>query len=398
MSKESEIPPGPQTIAVHTSKSLNTTAAVSPPIWQTTTFSAETAEDFAEIAIATKPAEFYTRYGNPTHKQVEATLAALEGGEAAIVSGSGMGAIFAAVMSNLESGDHIVAQRNHYAGSTTLFKEILPRWGIECTVVDQTDPQAFEGALRSQTKLIYVETPTNPLMQITDLRAIANLGSANKITTMIDNTFATPINQRPLELGIDAVVHSATKYIGGHHDVTAGAVVGSETFIDHVWKFAIVSGATLSPFDGWLMLRGLRTLGIRVERHNQNGMALARFLADHPRVAQVYYPGLSSHPQHELARAQMSGFTGMLSVELRGGYSAAEALISNLRLATRAASLGGFETLVVHPAAMWGLQLSPEQRRSTGISESLVRISAGLEDEADLLRDFAEALEKIEGK
>ncbi len=386
---------GPQTIAVHASKGLNRTTAISPPIWQTTTFSAETAEDFAELAIATSPSAFYTRYGNPTHKQVEATLAALEGGEAALVTSSGMGAVFATVVSHLKSGDHVIGQRNHYAGTTTLFKEVLPRWGIECTLVDQTEIDQFEAALRPETRLIYIETPTNPLMQITDLRAIARLGRSSGATTIIDNTFATPINQRPIDFGIDLVVHSATKYLGGHHDLTAGAIIGRAESIERIWKFAIVSGATLSPFDGWLLLRGLRTLGLRVERHNQNAVALAHLLASHPRIERVYYPGLESHPQHELARSQMNGFTGMLSIEVRGGYSAAESFISGLRLPARAASLGGFESLVVHPAAMWGLQLSPELRQATGLSESLVRISVGLEDERDLLRDFEKALEKV---
>ena len=384
---------GDQTIAVHTSRALNSTSAVSPPIWQTTTFSADNAEEFAAIAVETKPGEFYTRYGNPTHEQVEATIASLEGAERALVTGSGMGAIFAAVMSHLNRGDHVVAQRNHYAGTTTLFSEILPRWGIECTVVDQTRIEEFSGAVRPNTKLIYVETPTNPLMQITDLRAIAELGKSAGILTICDNTFPSPINQKPLSLGIDSTVHSATKYLGGHHDVTAGAITGSTEFIERVWKFAIVSGAALSPFDGWLILRGIRTLGLRIERHNRNALALARFLEDHPSVARVFYPGLESHPQHELARRQMLGFTGMLSVELNGGFEAAERLISRLQLAVRAASLGGFETLVVHPAAMWGLQLSPEKLASTGLSTSLVRISTGLEDEDDLIHDFAQALE-----
>jgi cystathionine beta-lyase/cystathionine gamma-synthase len=384
---------GLQSKAVYTAKSLNRTAAISPPIWQTTTFGAETAEDFAEIAVATKPAEFYTRYGNPNHEMVEATLCALEGAQSALVSGSGMGAIFAGIAGMLRMGDHVVAQHNHYAGATTLLKEFLPRWGIEVTFVDQTNSDEFAAALRPNTKLIYVETPVNPLMQITDLRFIAGLARARGgITTICDNTFATPVNQRPLELGIDAVVHSATKYIGGHHDVTAGALLGSKTFIEGVWRFALVAGAALSPFDGWLLLRGLRTLGLRVERHNRNALALARFLETHPRVATVYYPGLESHPQHELATRQMSGFTGMLSVELRGGYSAADQLMSSLQLATRAASLGGFETLVVHPASMWSLQLTPEQRQATGINDGLVRISVGLEDEVDLLRDFDQAL------
>src|SRR4030095_4121776 len=215
---------GDQTIAVHTSRALNSTSAVAPPIWQTTTFSADTAEEFAAIAVETKPAEFYTRYGNPTHEQVEATIASLEGAERALVTGSGMGAIFAAVMSHLNKGDHVVGQRNHYAGTTTLFSEILPRWGIECTVVDQTRTEEFSAAVRPNTKLIYVETPTNPLMQITDLRAIAELGKSAGILTICDNTFPSPINQKPLSLGINATVHSATKYLCGHHDVTAGVI------------------------------------------------------------------------------------------------------------------------------------------------------------------------------
>jgi methionine-gamma-lyase len=383
---------GAQTKAVHAASEFNRTTSVSPPIWQTTTFSAESAEHFNEIATATRPPEFYTRYGNPNHEQVEATLAELEGGEAALMTSSGMGAIFAAVLSQLSRGDHLVAQINHYAGATTLFRDVLPRWGIEVTTVEQTRADEFEAALRPNTKVIYVETPTNPLMQVTDLRAIARLGKERGILTMADNTFATPLNQRPLELGIDAVVHSATKYIGGHHDATAGVVVSSRELIEQTWRLALVSGAVLSPFDAWLLLRGLRTLGLRVEQHNRNALALARFLEAHPQVERVHYPGLESHPQHELARSQMSGFTGMLSVDVRGGYEGAERLVASLKLAKRAASLGGFETLVVHPAAMWSLQLSPEHRRAAGISDSLVRISVGLEDERDVIADFAQAL------
>ena len=381
-----------QTRGVHAARAANQTSAISPPIYQTTTFSAGSAEEFAEIAVAARPPEFYTRYGNPNHEMVEATLASMEGGEAALVTSSGMAAIFAVMLGNLRQGDHIVAQRNHYAGATTLLKDYLPRWGITATLVDQTDSEAFAAAIRPETRLIYVETPVNPLMQITDLRAIVELARHQNIITVCDNTFATPVNQRPLELGIDAVIHSATKYIGGHHDATAGAIVGSRELVERVWRFALVAGATLSPFDAWLLLRGLRTLGLRVERHNHNALALASFLETHPRVARVYYPGLPSHPQHHLARSQMEGFTGMLSVELAGGYSAAESLISSLHLATRAASLGGFETLIVHPASMWSLQLSPEQRQSTGINEGLVRISVGLEDAADILDDFDQAL------
>ena len=383
-----------QTDVIHADGASNETSAVSPPIWQTTTFRAETSEHFSEIASATHPTEFYTRYGNPTHKQVEAIMTRLEGGEAALVASSGMGAIFSAVMSLVQSGDHVVAQRNLYPGSMTLLGDLLPRWGIECTFVDQTDMHALAAALRPNTKLIYAETPTNPLMQITDLRALATLARERGITTIVDNTFATPVNQRPLEFGIDAVVHSATKYLGGHHDLTAGVIVASRSFIERAWKFAIVAGATLSPFDGWLLLRGLRTLGLRVERHNGNALALARMLESHRGVERVFYPGLESHPQHDLARRQMNGFTGILSVELSGGFEVAEAFIGKLKLAQYAASLGGYETLVVHPAAMWRQQVSVERQSDTGVSDSLVRISVGLEDERDLLDDFARALEQ----
>lgn len=386
---------GPQTLSVHSSQELNNTYSISPPIFQTTTFSAENAEHFYEMATQARHPEFYTRYGNPNHAQVEATIAALEGAEAALVSSSGIGSIFAAVLSQLKSGDHIVAQKNHYAATTVFFRDILPRFQIECTFVDNTSVSEFEEAVRPNTRIIYVETPTNPLMQLTDLRAVVELAKRCGALTMVDNTFATPINQKPLALGCDVVLHSATKYIGGHHDATAGVMAGSKELIDNIWKFAIVTGSVLSPFDAWLLLRGLRTMSLRVEQHNRNAMALARFLEGHPKVERVYYPGLESHPQHELGKSQMSGYSGMLSVDVKGGYSGAEKMIASLKLGIRAASLGGFDTLVVHPAAMWSLQLTPEQQRASGISESLVRISTGLEDEKDLVEDFAQALEQV---
>jgi methionine-gamma-lyase len=385
---------GIQTKVVHAAQGLNTTHAVNPPIWQTSTFSADSPQQFAELASMTKPAEFYTRYGNPGHAQVEAVVSALEGSEAALVTSSGMGAIFTAVMCMLRSGDHVVAQRNHYGGTTTLLRDFLPRWGIECTLVDQTSIEQFVAAMRPNTKLVYAETPTNPLMVLTDLRALASEARKRGITTIVDNTFATPVNQRPLELGIDIVAHSATKYLGGHNDLTAGVVAGPREFIEQAWTFSVVGGTTLSPFDAWLLLRGMRTLGLRVERHNRNALAVARFLETHPRVERVNYPGLESHPQHELACKQMSGFTGMLSVEVKGGYEEAERFVEALKLVTLAPSLGGFSTLAVQPAAMWRHYFTPEQSQETGISESLVRISIGLEDERDLLRDFAQALER----
>jgi methionine-gamma-lyase len=392
MSREEFEGGGFQTRAIHAGKGENRTRAVTPPIWQTTTFSADSSEHFAEIATAVRPAEFYTRYGNPTHKEVEATIVALEGGEAALLTSSGMGAIFTALMSGLNAGDHVVAQTNHYAGAMTLFEELPRRFGVEVTLVDQTRTEDFAEALKPNTRVLYAESPTNPLMQITDLRAVAELARARGVTTVVDNTFATPVNQRPLEFGFDCVIHSATKYLGGHSDVTAGVIVSSREFVERAWHFSLLAGSILSPFDGWLLLRGLRTLGMRVARHNSNALALARFLEGHTRVERVHYPGLETHPQHGLARAQMSGFTGMLSAELRGGYEAAERLISRLRLATNAASLGGHETLIVHPAAMWRGYMTAEQLRARGLSDALVRVSVGIEDEQDLILDFEQAL------
>ena len=382
-----------QTKLIHSARDRNATHAITSPIWQSTSFEAESIAEFAEISQQIQPPEYYTRFGNPGHAQVEALLAQMEGGEAALVTASGMGAIFTAVMSLLREGDHVVAQRNVYAGAATLFQETLSRWGIECTQVGQTGD--FAGAIRPNTKLIYVESPANPLMGLTDLRAVAELAKPRGITTIIDNTFATPINQQPLQLGIEVAVHSATKYLSGHHDVMAGGMVGSKEFIERAWRLHTVVGAVLSPFDSWLLLRGLRTVELRVDRHNRNALAVARFLETQPAIARVNYPFLESHPQHALAKRQMSGGTGMLSVEFRGGYAAAEKFIQAVTLGRYAASLGGFTTLLVHPAAMWAETLSSEQRAAMGVSESLVRISIGLEDERDLIADFTRALELI---
>jgi methionine-gamma-lyase len=386
---------GLQTRLIHEDSVLNETHAVTPPIWQTSTFGADSPEHFIEMAKSVHPTEFYTRYGNPTHAQVEKVIASLESGEAALVTGSGMGAIFVALMCVLERGDHVVAQRSLYGGTASLFESWLPRWGITSTFVDPSDTQAFARAVQPNTKLIYTETPTNPVMSLTDLRAVSEIARGRGILTMTDNTFASPVNQRPIEHGIDVVLHSATKYIGGHSDVTAGIIVGSREFVERAWSFGIVAGASLSPFDSWLLLRGLRTLGVRVERHNHNALALARFLERHAKVARVNYPGLESHPQHALAVRQMDGFTGVLSVEVAGGYAAAEKLCTSLRLGKYAASLGGYETLVVHPAAMWAKTLTAEQRATMGVGDSLMRVSVGIEDEKDLVADFAQALDSL---
>jgi methionine-gamma-lyase len=382
-----------ETLLLHADRHLNRTAAVAPPIFQTATFRGDSGEDFARRAGEPRHPEFYTRYGNPTQAQAEGVLAALEGAEAALVTASGMAAVSAAVLTFAASGGHVVAQTNHYGGTLNLLRDLLPRFGVEVTQVDQRDTAAFAEAVRPNTRLVLLESPSNPVMALTDLRAVAQLARRHGILTVIDNTFATPLNQRPLELGIDLVFYSATKYLGGHSDLVAGAVLGSRTLVDRVWATHVILGAVLGPFDAWLLLRGLRTLALRVRQHNENALALAQFLQRHPAVKAVYHPGLESHPQHDLACRQMTGFGGMLAVELAGGYEAADRLLGKLRLASRAASLGGVESLAVHPASNFLHYMSPEESERIGIAPGLVRVSVGLEAERDLIADFAQALQ-----
>lgn len=381
-----------ETRLIHGDRELNATSAVAPPIFQTATFRGDSARDFADRASRPRHPEFYTRYGNPTLSQVESVLASLEGAESALVTGSGMAAVSATVLALVSKGDHVVAQKNHYGGTLNLLNSFLPRFGVEVTQVDQVDTAAFEKAVRPNTKLILIETPSNPLMTLTDITAVTRLARSRGITSLIDNTFATPINQRPLDLGIDLSFHSATKYFGGHSDLIAGAVMGSSESITKIWNAHVILGTTLGPFDAWLMLRGLRTLSLRVRQHNENAMALAEFLKGHKAVKVVHYPGLKSHPQHELARKQMSGFGGMLTFEVNGGYEAADRFLSRICLASRAASLGGIETLAVHPASNFLHYMTLEQAAKIGIAPGLLRISVGLEGKEDLIADFDQAL------
>ena len=381
-----------ETRLIHADRALNRTAAVAPPIFQTATFRAESAEDFALRAGHPRHPEYYTRFGNPNHAQAESVLAAAEGAEAAVVSASGMGALSSAVLAIVGQGAHVVAQENHYGGTTAFLHDFLPRFGVEVTQVDQTDPAAFASAMRPNTKLVLVESPSNPVMKITDLRAVAELARERGALTIADNTFATPLNQRPLDLGIDLVFHSATKYLGGHSDLIAGVVMGSAALVERVWNTHVILGAALAPFDAWLLLRGMRTLSLRVEKHNANALALAEFLEGHPAVKAVHYPGLRSHEQHALASSQMSGFGGMLSFELKGGYDAASSFLKQVCLASNAASLGGVETLVVSAGANFLHYMTAEEAERLGMPLGLVRVSAGIEAADDLIADFEQAL------
>lgn len=382
-------------LVIHADDEFAVDSAIAPPIHQTSTFRAGSAADFAEMATHPRHTRYYTRYGNPTLERVEKIIADLEGAEAALVTASGMGAITTTVLALVQGGDHIVAQRNHYMGTTKLLTEMLPRFGVTATLVDQTDVDAFAAALRPETKLILVETPSNPTLQLTDLQAIADLARRRGILTFADNTFASPYNQRPLTHGIDLVMHSATKYLGGHHDLSAGVVAGPQGLVEKIWEAHMVVGAVLGPIDGWLLLRGLRTFAVRVKQQNQTALAIAQFLEHHPAIEAVYYPGLASHLQHDLARRQMGGFGGVLSFAVKGGYAATQRFIAALKLPTQAVSLGGYESLVVHAAAMWEGTLGEAGLIEAGIQPNLVRFAVGLEDERDLIADLAQALVQI---
>ncbi|TEA79745.1 trans-sulfuration enzyme family protein [Allopusillimonas ginsengisoli] len=384
-----------ETTVLHGDASLSIDRSVVPPIHYSATYRADTAEQFADMANTPRHPGFYTRYGNPVHKHVEAILAGLEQTETALLMASGMGAISTTILALVAKGDHVIAQRKHYMSTSKLFEEVLPRFGIESTIVDQTDTEAFAAAIRPNTRLIMVETPVNPTLSLTDLQAIGDLAKARGIITVADNTFASPLNQRPHTLGIDIVVHSATKYFGGHHDLTAGAVCCSEELAQKIWSMHITLGSVLSPMDAWLLLRGLRTLSLRMERINANALALAQWLEQHPQIENVFYPGLPSHPQHALALRQMKGFGAVIAYSLKGGFEATSRFVSSLQLATHAVSLGGVETLVVHTAAMWASTMTEAQMSTAGIEPNFVRMSVGVEHIDDLKADLGRALASL---
>jgi cystathionine beta-lyase/cystathionine gamma-synthase len=384
---------GMQTRLIHGAEAADPTPGVSPPIYQTSTFRLATPEEGAELAAQVAPATYYTRYGNPNTKQVEALLSGLERAEAALAVGSGMAAITTALLSNLRAGDHVVAQNTHYTSTLSFLAQVLPRYGVEVTQVDQTDTGAFRRAIRPNTRVVYTETPTNPTMDLTDLSATAEIAHEAGVLAITDNTFASSYNQRPLELGYDLVVHAATKYLGGHSDLTAGVILGPRQLIDLAWEHARVHGPVLHPFEAWLLQRALKTYGLRMEQHNRNALIVARFLEDHPAVERVHYPGLESHLQHELSKKQMvGGFGGMLSFELKGGYDAAYRLIRRTEVCVPAVSLGDVETLITHPASLVYPHNTDEERRAAGVSPGLVRLSVGAEDPEDIIEDLDAAL------
>jgi methionine-gamma-lyase len=321
-------------------------------------------------------------------------IASLEGAEAALVVGSGMAAISTALLSNLKAGDHIVAQMTHYTATLTLLTEIFPRYGIQVTQVDQRDPEAFARAMKPNTRVVYTESPTNPTLDLTDLRAVADIARSHGALSITDNTFASSYNTKPLELGYDICIHSATKYLNGHSDVTAGAICGSQALIENAWHHMRINGPILHPFESWLLLRGMQTYGLRMARHNSNAIQVAKYLEGHPAVSRVLYPGLESHPQHQLARKQMpGGFGGMIAFEHKRGYSGAYNTIGKTKLCILAVSLGGVESLITHPASMIHSKQTDEQRNKAGIAPGLIRLSVGCEDPEDIIADLDQALD-----
>jgi methionine-gamma-lyase len=381
---------GESTRAIHADREHNPTHAVAPAIFQTSTFRWDSPDDGKAFAKQQAPAEFYSRWGNPNTRQLEALVASLEESEGALAVASGMAAASASIVPWLAPGDHVVGARTLYGEVNTLLTRVLPGLGITSTLAASTEPDAFHAAITDRTRVVVIETPANPTLDCIDIAAIADIARRAGARLVVDNTFATPINTRPLALGAHAAFHSATKYLGGHSDVVAGVIATDGEGITRAWDHLRVHGAVLGPFEAWLVTRGIRTLPLRMARHNANALALARALESHPSVASVKYPGLASHPSHAVARSQMKGFGGMMAIELDGGERAARDFVAKLRLFTLATSLGGVESLVMYPASLSGL--SEEKLRAAGIAPGLVRLSIGCEDVGDLEADLFDAL------
>ncbi|MFN3217551.1 MAG: trans-sulfuration enzyme family protein [Acidimicrobiales bacterium] len=384
----------PQTLAI-TAGRPDGQAALAPILYTSTTFTTASVDEGRRMATDPHEANFYTRYGNPTIAAFEHAMAELEGAEAARAFSSGMGAISAVVLGLCSSGDHIVTQRQLYAGTQLLFQSVCPRFGIDVTFVDAAEPGAFAAAVRpGKTMVVFAETPANPRLDLVDLD---ELGAIAGPVTVVDSTFAPPLIQRPLDHGVDLSLHSATKAIGGHNDATLGVVSGSEELLTWLWGFAVLQGANAAPFDAMNGLRGLRTLGVRLERQSATALALAEELEAHPGVVCVRHPGLASHPQHELAKRQMRLYGGLLTFDV-GGVEAGRRFVEATRIARLATSLGGPETLVTHPASTTHVGLTPEELAASGISEGTVRMSVGLEHVDDLRTDLLAALAVATGR
>ncbi len=363
------------------------------PIHMATTFYLGTTAEGAALFSGERDGFVYNRWDHPNQRMLEEKCAALDGAESALATATGMAAISTALFSCLKSGDHVVATDQLYSGTQHIFTHEFPKLGMDATLVDGVSPQNFAEALRPNTRLLYLETPGNPTLKLNDIAALVALARESKILTMLDNTFATPINQRAVQLGVDVVLYSATKYMAGHGQAMGGMIVGRRDFVDVARHGALrYLGGVISPFNAWLIMLGMHTYPLRVLRQNQTALELARFLEDHPAVEWVRYPGLESHPQYALARRQMSGYGGMLAFELRGGIEAGARMMDGVKLCTLAVSLGHTKTLICHSASTTHSTMSREERLASGITDGLVRLSVGLEDAQDLMTDLDQAM------
>lgn len=374
------------TKAIHVGQEADkSTGATIVPIYQTSTYTQE--------EIGRHKGYEYSRTGNPTRTALEKCLASLEDGKYGLAFASGCAATTTALMSLLKAGDHVVASDDLYGGTYRLFQKVLSNFGLEFTYVDVTSKDNILSAIKENTKLLWIETPTNPLLKLCDIQQISEISKEKGLILAVDNTFMSPYFQKPLNLGADIVIHSTTKYLGGHSDVVGGAVITSnEKFFTDIKFNQNSMGAVPGPFDCWLTLRGLKTLAVRMREHNKNAMAIAKFLSSHPKIEKVNYPGLETHPQFELAKRQMTGFGGMISFEVKGGLEAGKIVATETKLFSLAESLGGVESLIGHPATMTHAAIPREERLKIGLSDGLIRISVGIEDEDDLITDLKHAL------
>jgi len=386
-------PAGINSKLVHGGFHPDATGAVNVPIYQTSTFAFRDAAHGAALFAGEEQGYIYTRISNPTIAALEESVATLENGAGGIATSSGMGAVNTAYMALLSQGDHVVSTASVYGPSRGLIEKHYQRFGVEASFVDTSDLANLRAAMRPNTRLVYVESPSNPAMQVTDIAGAAAIAHEHGSVLVVDNTFASPYLQRPLDLGADVVLHSITKFINGHADVVGGILVGKDKELTARLRAVMVqTGCNMDPHQAFLVLRGLKTLGIRVERAQQNAMVVARWLEAHPMVERVRYIGLPSHPQHELAKRQMSGFGSMISFELKGGFEAGRKLMNHVHLATLAVSLGGVESLIEHPASMTHASMSREAREAAGFTDGLVRYSVGIEDVEDLIADLDQAM------
>jgi cystathionine gamma-synthase len=387
---------GFSTRAVHAGEAREKAGnAVTTPIFQTATYAFRDSHELIDYMEGNIEREEYGRYGNPTQRTVERKLAALEGGEAALLFSTGMCAITTTLLAMLGRASHVVLTEDGYRRTRQFCRTLLHRLGIECTFVETGNYKALEAAIRPTTRLIFSESPTNPHLRVMDLERLVAIGREHHVKIAIDSTFATPYNQRPLDFGIDLVIHSATKYLGGHNDLMAGVVVGSRGLVSAIRDMQAMLGGITDPHTAYLLLRGIKTLGIRLRKQNDNGMAVARFLEGHPRVRRVYYPGLSSHPDYKVACEQMKGFGGVVSFEIDGDMKTTSTFIDRLQIPYIAPSLGGVETLIEQPALMSYFEMTSEDRVAIGIADQLVRLSLGVEDADDLIADLDQALSNL---